>query len=736
METNENLTEKLEFIGLDFNNIPDRLNYFHSINFGVHKNYIEENYKVYKYINVNDIDIFLSPTNRLTDYTEKYAKALPIAAYLSTNTDEEMEKNVEFLNMLKDVSIEEIQELENQQEAFKKEIPYTTQFSEDYIWQIHYSDSSKKYFMLTPTRETEKTAMFYLLKKQLEDKNEKIYVPICYADYSRKYLSPDEFDEIEKYLCFFAKDWPQIYEVFDNDDNLRINITGKATIYDSLKSEYKIELKTQGDAENFYKLLKALFILETQIAQYYKFKVKIDKHGNIHFMFNDKEIDYEELIPFVKDEYIKGVEKLIKEKEKKINLEKELKKLKEYNRSLDNEYHEKEKQISTFLECKKSFFGRVKYFIKYKKTKLHTVNSKPADKEETGTFKYFEKADIKDVYTIEELLELYTNLEKEVSSVKDYESDIDAINKRIDIMKTKLENAVKYIKEIDAHKKSIFDFWKFTNKDNEKQLNAGVEEIHTSKKLKKVFNYELDFEDLSKKIDKTQRDVFNKDETDNIFLATTEVIEDLNLIANNLEIPDDHLQRLKDKMTETGTIVTFDIFGSATSSNEQIKTLGNIRHRESEKNKFAVLNLNVNTSLEEYTNRVKKAYASIIESYKKITNSIEIPIYKAGEIDDGLNIFYINPENAIKNLEGKETKLNKIILKENANCIALTNIMYYNNTNQTLPLGMNIIDGILIDTKVLELKQTNKDSNYIIRINKELLKPESLKINIHEYEIC
>ena len=82
METNENLTEKLEYIGLDLNNIPDKLNFFQNINFRVRKNYIEENYKVYKYVNVNDIEIFLTPTHRLTDYTEK-----PDGVYLLSNNN-------------------------------------------------------------------------------------------------------------------------------------------------------------------------------------------------------------------------------------------------------------------------------------------------------------------------------------------------------------------------------------------------------------------------------------------------------------------------------------------------------------------------------------------------------------------------------------------------------------------------------------------------------------------------
>ena len=55
LETNENLTEKLKIIGLDLENIPDKLYSFGSINFRVHKNYNEKNYKIYRYVNVNDI---------------------------------------------------------------------------------------------------------------------------------------------------------------------------------------------------------------------------------------------------------------------------------------------------------------------------------------------------------------------------------------------------------------------------------------------------------------------------------------------------------------------------------------------------------------------------------------------------------------------------------------------------------------------------------------------------------
>ena len=516
---------------------------------------------------------------------------------------------------------------------------------------------------------------------------------------------------------------------------MSIQIVGKANIYDSIKSLYKVSLTTQGEAEDYYKLLKALFILETQLSHHYKFEIKLDKKGSIHFYNNNKEIDYEGLLEFIKSEYIKGLQKIIKAKENKINLEKKLKSLKNISKNLDSEYFEKEKQIATFLECKKTFFGRVRYFFKYKKTISKEDSNKTLEKEENPNLKYCERTEIKEAYTLEELLNLYINLDQELSNVKDLEQDIEAMHNRVDMLKIKLENAKKYIKEIDKHKKSIFDFWKFTNKDDPKQLNEGTKTIVKNKKLKKSFNYELDFEDISKQFDKTEREVFAKEDTDKIFVASTEVIKDLNLVLNNQEIPEENLEIIKNKLTNTDKITQFDIFGSMIDSKENIKTLGNIRHRENEKNLYTILNLKDTTTIEEYTNRLKNIVMGIQNCINKFENIIEMAIYKVGNLEDGFNVFYINPENAIKQALGKETNLYKITLKEDTKCLPLTNIIYYNNTNKTLPIGMFVTDGILLNTKELNLNLIEKKQNYIINLNKQSKKPEPLRIDIHEYSI-
>ena len=66
------IQELLDYIGLDLNKIPDNLKEYTKINFRTVKGYNEKKYKQYRYINVNDIEILLSPTNRMDSIKEKY----------------------------------------------------------------------------------------------------------------------------------------------------------------------------------------------------------------------------------------------------------------------------------------------------------------------------------------------------------------------------------------------------------------------------------------------------------------------------------------------------------------------------------------------------------------------------------------------------------------------------------------------------------------------------------------
>lgn len=75
MDTNENIVNKLEYIGLDLNNIPSFLKEFEPLDYRPSKYNEEHVYKVYKYINIKDIQILLTPTNRLSYISEKYRES-------------------------------------------------------------------------------------------------------------------------------------------------------------------------------------------------------------------------------------------------------------------------------------------------------------------------------------------------------------------------------------------------------------------------------------------------------------------------------------------------------------------------------------------------------------------------------------------------------------------------------------------------------------------------------------
>ena len=164
---NEEIIEKLEYLGLDFENIPKNIQKFEPLKFRPSNISEESKHKQYKFLPVKDIQIILSPTNRLDDLKEKYSKASPIYSYLIPDKEENILRHTVFLQMLKDVKIEEIEEIDKEQKELNKAIPFKVKYSGNYLWQIYYSETTDKYFMLVPTEDSDYSTFFYLLKKKL-----------------------------------------------------------------------------------------------------------------------------------------------------------------------------------------------------------------------------------------------------------------------------------------------------------------------------------------------------------------------------------------------------------------------------------------------------------------------------------------------------------------------------------------------------------------------------------------
>ena len=729
-----NFKEKLDFIGLNLEKIPKFLMDFEPLGFGTSSSFNDNEHKIFRYIPIQEIQLLISPTNRLTDIKEKYSLAKPISAYLDPNNIEEY---ATFLKMLNMASVEEIENIEKKQEEFSEEPPFAVQYDKDYAWQIYYSEVTQKYFMLVTSEDYDFNAFFYLLKEQIKfhksrKKQEKqIYVPINSLNYSGEYLKKSEISDLENYLWLFTKNWPNIYEVYDKEGNLRLEIIGNTNVYKTITSGYKIILNSKEEAMQYYKELKALFILQTELSFHYKFDTLINEKCELELYYQLEKIDYTNIAEFINKEYKKIQKKIEKEKQNVGILEKKLEELKQTSAMKDLEYLNKQKEIAMYLEYKKTFFGKIKLFLKFKKKKdtdikpdKTLVENEEAKESIVRVSKTETDNNVKEYYTIEDIITLYAKLDKETTYIKNMNSDIHALELKIKNIEKKIENATKYIEEIDNHKKSIFEFWKFVNKDELLAMEEASmqEKDDNSSNLKKVFDYNLDLLDLGIQMDKLQRKTISKEVHDSIFLLDTEVIESINMVKSNIEVDIDklreslnHLKDLAQEQQKFYKIEDFDIFGGVSDNTNRVKTLANKKHRETEKNMLKILNISRNTDVEEFKTRIEKVENLVNDNMDKIKASYDMPIYIATSNEQmidkkGFGVYHIIPDKAledVKNIASDKINLYKLEITEGMPLLYYTNIIYYDNFNETLPLGMNVSDKVAIDAAKFEFSPKN-----------------------------
>ncbi len=794
--TNEDIKEKLDYIGLDLENIPEIFASSKEIEYRPLKVSEDNGYRVYKYVPISKIQILLTPTNRLNTIKEKYSKASSINDYLQPKKEEDILKHTTFLKMLKAVKTEEIEEIIKEQEKLNKQIPFKVKFEENYLWQIYYSDIDDTYFMLVPTEDIDYASFFCLLKKQIEysktKKEEMIFVPIAYEHYGNEYLKNSEISDIENYLWFFTKNWTNIYDVYDKEGNVSVQIVGETFVYENIKGVYKNKLENKEDALKFYKLLKALFILSTELPHYYKFKTEINEQGSIEFWYNGTNIGYGNMFSILKNNYINAEDEIVSTKKEKMSLEEEIKHLEKLVSIKEQEYLLKEKQIATYLECKKTFFGKVKYFFKSKKMKKDSLKEeqklekereaenkeeqfKGIDKKIDYNKKQNEETEvkinkneiqtndnkkvklecnekkveeqqkesfsIKEFYTVEDIIKIYKELDELTKNVKNLRMDSKAFANKIESLELKIKNSNLYIEEIDKHEKNIFEFWKFANKDEKIALNQGtISEKSIKNNIEKVYNYEEDEEEIATTVDNMQRIFLTQKQTDAIYLATTNILQALNNIDNEKTL-EESLENLKEENRNQRLLFAtdnIDIFGK--SNDESIKTnmLGNKKHRETKKDKLKIIDITNDTTIEEYKDKLNEILETIRNSLSNVKNKIGIPVYIATNQKEDINrlqICRLKPEDAINELvESGKINLYRINLKENSKIIYFSNIIYYDNYNKTLPIGMDEQTGCIIDLKQYELKQL-KTENFRISNLKDEFNIEVKEVYLQEYDI-
>ena len=752
----QELAKKLEYIGLNLEEIPETLKLVEDLQFKPNVGFDEKKYRQYRFVSPKEIEILLSPTNRLEDIKEKYSKASPLVEYLVPVEGQNEEKCETFKKMLREVKIEEIEKIEQDQQNLNKKIPFKVRYPGNYLWQIYYSSASNKYFMIVPTEDKDYSTFFYVLKKQIEKKKAgKVFVPISNADYSKELLNKTEIQSLENYLWLFTKDWPSIYEVYDKTEKASLQIVGTTEVYGKIKSEYKVKLNNKIEANKFFKLVKALFILQSELSSYYKFETQIDKQGSIEFYYEGQLLEYDALSDWVNVQYKKLLEIQKNATKENVELSEKLRKLKHQSEELEMEYLAKEKQISTFLECKKTFFGKVKYFFKYSGKKSKRKEEKAIEVKDEKIKPEKEEIideELKRQYTLDELLAKGKKAYEKDTQVKNAKMDINALKlKNVNLVK-RIENATAYIAEIDSHKKSIFELWKYSNKDEAQALEEGEEELINVKPHSKIFDYEEDFDEFGTNIDKIQRAILTKEELDSVYLATTNQIEIMNKLKTNTTEPkelDRWLKQIKtdlknDKNMSEEEVI--DIFGSLSEDTRKVTKLANKSHREQPKNKYSILRISKEVKTVDYKVALNNAIRTIDKALEKNQLGQDISAYAWNEEENldpnKINIFNLNPEKeieeALKTTENTKITLYKMNIGKGVKIVAFSNCVYFDNQNKTLPLGMDKDTRLiakLLDTDI------HLDSKKVVKVGRlEDEKDEASKliiktINVLEYTI-
>ncbi len=754
-----NIQKNLEYIGLDLENIPEFIRNYRPLEFRPIRGFNENKSRIYKYLNIKDIQIYITPRNKMDSLLKKYEESNQLYDYLKLESDDDIVRHSIFLKMVDKVNLAEVERISEEQDVLNEKIPFQVKYSENYLWQIYYSDITKQYFMMVTLENEEYEAFFYLLKKQIEaykqNKDIYIYVPVCNTEYSGELLTRNEITDTENYLWLFTKDWPFIYEVYDKDGIMSLYIIGNTICYEKIISNYRIVIRTEEEAVKFFKLIKALFILQTETNGKYTFKPLIKQDGSLEFLYDGNIIEYDNLTSFIKTEFYK-IDNQINDIVENLNkCQKQKQELSIEEKNKVKEFQNKEKAISVYLDCKRSFFGKIKFFMQNKKKlkgKAKEVLNKESKEEEKDEVKEILKENdgidrTKEFLTIEDLVLLVKAFENQDKKLKNDEMDVRALENKIKVLDSKIKNADIYLKEIDEHNKSIFDFWKFTNKDNNLILSEGeADEEVVVTKLEKTFDYLEDLEDVGKDMDKIIRKKISKKECDSIFLATTEILKFINEVKNNSEPDDSKMKLLEEELNsikEKTTIVSslfpkeeYDIFGGLSEDKTKIRVLAGRKHREIEKNMYRVIDVNKNTSLERFVEKLRK----IVEDIEKVLDQIKAPmnlslyIAESNINKNNFELYHINPEQAINDIESSNEKICRINIKKGMPLIFLTNTIYYDNYNRTLPEGMELSDLVLIDNSKFDFI---KRQDTFFRINKKIERFDykNCEIHIKEFDL-
>lgn len=796
------LEDKLNFIGIRKGNVPEFLLKQEKTNFKLNSLAKDKSEDVYIYLNLKNLDFLITEKNSDEDLAIKYKDAKSISEYLTFDENDELKAKdtLNFLKLVENLDENEMARIDKMQQMFFEKEPDSIRYFKSNKWNIYYSSTEKKYFMLVCIDEGT-NEFLYALKEKIKcitnNKDKYIYVPISYIEHSTEFLTKEEKNEFENILWYYTRNWPMSFDLYNKNNEYSLNFVGDIDIFERAKGRYRIEFKEKEEILKYFKLLKAIYTIEHDTKKHISFETFLAKDGSLNFKYKDQEVYYEKLPELFKEiisTVLKSYDWYVKELEKRA-LEHEVIKYKMEDK--EKTYQQYQNEIVRYLNIKDTFFGKFKYFLESNNIlkRMFKENNSKDNMSAEDKYKLSESEKEKVIKKINEEINIEikkTNKDLNVENIQDlktkqditvediiktYDIYINIYDKTIDLINDinagklflinidrKISNAKKYLKEIEFSKRSIFSFWKFTNKDNIKELSEPEEiklphekteeernKIEVEDKKEKIFNYDIDFLEFSENVDMLQRKKLTNEEISSIYAAKY-LIKELNLLndlehlsdedeenknkkTNILEFLEKSLENLKNefKHKEEYIDVSYDIFGKAEKA-ETVRYMKDKSFREKDRNIYESIYFNKNMNVDEYIERLKDVDAILKKAFLKITSDQKISIYALEELDkeseeDKYKMFNIDIVSEFKDYAGNKDKLKliKLNIRKDVSLLYYTNIVFYMNSNKTLPLGMENSTNVLINMKDLKEKYTlKKEKEKSIYINKYFDKPTNI----------
>ena len=279
-----------------------------------------------------------------------------------------------------------------------------------------------------------------------------------------------------------------------------------------------------------------------------------------------------------------------------------------------------------------------------------------------------------------------------------------------------------------------------------------TEKEENKKSLKRSFDFKSDFEDLGAKVDTLQRKKLSREEMEALFIAKTEVLYLLNMLRENdlnKRALENTLQELKEEFNNNRLHIeseTFDIFGNVDDDSRKIKYIGSRSHRENEKSKFKILNINKKIDVFDFTEKLQSIISYLEGAIPKSKAEYDFSLYKVSQItekvkEQSFDVYNLNVEKALEEYaDDGEGALNliKLNFKEGLPLLYYSNIIFYDNNNQTLPIGMDLSSNVFLDCKKFDFKLVGKNkfrtNNYFTESN-NLILPKSKDVFVYEYDV-